>query len=164
MNGVSYAKMQLEQAFGLLNLAADGMTDEQYNLDPQGTCNSASKTHVHSLTAVDFFVLNRAKGADMLWPKFATEHGLPANSTEIWGFDGVIPMATMKQFAEQLKAASVEYVASLKDDDLDKKVNAGPFGEQTIAFLIQLGGMHAAGHAGDIAAVKGMQGLKGLPF
>jgi hypothetical protein len=30
--------------------------------------------------------------------------------------------------------------------------------------VLQLLGMHTAGHAGDMATVKGMQGLKGLPF
>jgi hypothetical protein len=164
MNGVSYAKMQVTQAFSLLKGTADGMTDEQYNFNPGGTCNPAAKNHVHSLTAVDFFVLNKAQGSKMLWPEFAPKHGLPANSTEIWAFDGIIPLAPIKEFGAEIQKATMEYVDTLTDADLDRTVETGVFGTQTVAFLIQLAAMHAVGHTGDIAAVKGLQGLKGLPF
>jgi hypothetical protein len=58
----------------------------------------------------------------------------------------------------------VEYISSIGDDDLDREVETQFFGKKDVAYLLQLAAMHAAGHAGDIAAVKGAQGLKGLPF
>ena len=164
MKATDYVKLQTEQAFGLLKMAADGMDDAQYNLDPQGTCNAAAKSHVHSLTAFDFFVINKAKGADMLWPQFASKHGLPANSQEIWGFTGNVPGAAVKEFADQIQKATLDYISTLSDADLDRQIDTQFFGVQSQAFLLQLAAMHAAGHAGDVAAVKGMQGLKGLPF
>jgi hypothetical protein len=164
VKAVDYAKLQTEQAFGLLKLAADGMDDAQYNLDGPGTCNAAAKSHVHALAAFDFFVLNKAKGADMLWPQFGPKHGLPANSQEIWGFAGTISGIAINEFAEQIQKATIEYIASLSDADLDRQVDTQFFGMQSLAYLLQLAAMHATGHAGDVAAVKGMQGLKGLPF
>ena len=164
MKAIDYVKLQTEQAFGLLKMAADGMDDAQYNLDGPGTCNAAAKSHVHALTAFDFFVMNKAKGGSMLWPAFASQHGLPPNSMEIWGHGGVIAGAAIKEFAEQIQKATLDYIATLKDDDLDRPVDTQFFGTQPLAFLLQLASMHAAGHAGDVAAVKGTQGLKGLPF
>ena len=164
MNGAAYAKFQLEQAFNLLNGTAVGMTDDQYNHHPGGTCNPAAKNHVHSLTAVDFFVLNKAAGKEMLWPAFAAKHGLPANSQEIWGYTGAIPLAAITEFGTTVQKAALDYVGSLTDADLDRPVDTQFFGTQSLAFLIQLAAMHAVGHTGDIAAVKGFQGLKGLPF
>ncbi len=164
MNGVSYAKMQLEQNFNLLNMAAAGVDDAQYNYAPQGTCNPISKTHVHALTGVDFFLLNKAKGDNMMWSEFAPKHGLPAAAQEIWGFQGNIPMAAVNEFGQKVQKGALDYVATLSDADLDRVVDTQFFGQQSVAFLIQLVAMHAVGHAGDISSVKGMQGLKGLPF
>lgn len=164
MKAVDYAKLQTEQAFGLVKIAADGMDDAQYNLDGPGTCNAAAKSHVHALTSYDFFIMNKAKGGEMLWPAFAAKHGLPPNPMEIWGHNATISGAAMKEYAEQIQKATVAYIATLSDADLDRQVDTQFFGMQSLAFLIQLASMHATGHAGDVAAVKGMQGLKGLPF
>jgi len=100
----------------------------------------------------------------MLWPAFAPQHGLPPNPMEIWGHNASISGAAMKEYAEQIQKATLDYIATLKDDDLDRQVDTQFFGTQPLAFLLQLASMHATGHAGDVAAVKGMQGLKGLPF
>jgi hypothetical protein len=164
VKAVDYVKLQAEQAFGLLKMAADGMDDAQYNLDAPGTCNSAAKSHVHALTSADFFIMNKAKGADMLWPAFATKNGLPPNPQEIWGFTGTIPAAALGEYAGEIQKAVVDYIGTLSDADLDRQVDTQFFGTQSLAFLLQLTSMHATGHAGDVAAVKGMQGLKGLPF
>ncbi len=164
MKATDYVKLQTQQAFGLLKMAADGMDDAQYNLAGPGTCNPAAKSHVHALTGFDFFVLNRAKGGEMLWPHFGPKHGLPANPTEIWGFVGTVPSAAVKEFAEQMQAATLSYISTLSDADLDREVDTQFFGKQSVAYVLQLAAMHASGHAGDVAAVKGMQGLKGLPF
>ncbi len=48
--------------------------------------------------------------------------------------------------------------------DLDREIETQFFGRKSAAWLLQLAGVHSVGHGGDIAAVKGMQGLKGLPF
>ena len=164
MKATDYVKLQTEQAFGLLKMAADGMDDAQYNADAPGTCNAAAKSHVHALTGFDCFVLNKAKGGDMLWPQFGPKNGLPANPTEIWSFAGTISGAAIKAFADEIQRETLSYISTLTDTDLDGEVDTQFFGKQSRAYVLQLAAMHATGHAGDVAAVKGMQGLKGLPF
>jgi hypothetical protein len=49
--------------------------------------------------------------------------------------------------------------------DLEHKVDTGFMGEQTTAFIVgNVCVWHVAEHNGEIAALKGAQGLKGLPF
>ena len=56
-------------------------------------------------------------------------------------------------------------MAGLTPADLERKVDTGFIGEQTIAFVLgNIGVWHVAEHNGEIAALKGAQGLKGLPF
>jgi hypothetical protein len=164
VDSVTYARKALEQSFGLFNTIADGMTDEQYNWQPGGTCNAIAKSHVHAMTSVDFFINGTLKGAQMEWPAFATANGLPANPMEIWGYSGAIPLAPMKEYGQKVQKSALEYAASLNESDLDREIDTPFFGKQTAAFILMLTGMHAIGHGGDMSAVKGIQGLKGLPF
>jgi len=163
MDAMRYATSQLEQGINLLNVAADGMTQEQYDFAPPGTCNAAAKSHVHALAALELFVLNSAKGDPMRWPETAQTLGLPANPLEVFSHAGTIPMDAIKEYGKSVKQSTLEYLGTLGADDLDRKI-ATRFGEQTIAWTVQLMTVHLAGHAGDIAAVKGIQGIKGLPF
>ena len=164
MDAITYAKQGLERTFSLFNNIADGMTPEQYNWHPAGTANSIARSHVHAMTSVDFFISGTLAGAEMGWKTFAAANGLPANPMEIWSFTGQVPLAAMKAYSQGVQKAAIDYVASLKDADLDREVETSFFGKQTAAFMIGLAGIHAMGHAGDMSAVKGLQGLKGLPF
>ena len=164
MNATAYARLQLEQAFSLMNGTAQGMDDKQYNWKPEGTCNPIGKNHVHAMTAVDFFLNFLAQGKAPLWQPVAAEHGLPQNSLEIWKFDGKIPLDAINAYGQQVQKSALDYVATLSDADLDRELDTKFIGTQSVAFLVQLSGMHTVGHAGDIAALKGIQGMKGLPF
>ncbi|HYM16598.1 MAG TPA: DinB family protein [Dehalococcoidia bacterium] len=164
MNAAGYAKLQLEQAFNLMNAASDGMDETQYNWAPAGTCNSVAKSHVHAASSIDFFINHIAQGKPLAWPEHGPKLGLPANPQEIWSFSGTVPIAPIAEYSRQLQKAALDYVATLQDSDLDRQIDTQFFGKQSLAFIVQLVGLHCAGHTGDISAVKGMQGLKGLPF
>lgn len=164
MNAASYAKLQLEQAFNLMNAASDGMDEAQYNWAPAGTCNSVAKSHVHAVTSIDFFLNSVAQGKPLAWPEHGPKAGLPANPMEIWSFSGAVPMAAINEYSRQMQKAALAYVETLSDGDLDREIDTQFFGKQSLAYIVQLVGLHCAGHTGDISAVKGAQGLKGLPF
>jgi hypothetical protein len=165
MNATSYAKLQIEESFNLMNAVADGMDDSHYNWAPGGTCNSIAKSHVHALTSIDFFVNIVAKGGGaLLWPEHGPKAGLPGNPMEIWGFSGTVPLAAMKEYGQAVQKAALDYIGTLSDGDLDREIETQFFGRRSLAFIVQLIGLHCAGHTGDMATVKGMQGLKGLPF
>jgi hypothetical protein len=164
MDAVTYAKKSLEQAFGLFNVITDGLTDEQYNWKPEGTANTIAKSHVHAMSSVDFFITATLAGGEMAWKPLAERSKLPANPTEIWAHAGPIPFAPIKEYGLTVQKAALDYVSTLTDADLDREVETPFFGKKNAAFLISLSGVHVMGHGGDIAAVKGLQGLKGLPF
>jgi hypothetical protein len=75
----------------------------------------------------------------------------------------VLALAPVLAYAEAVRLATDAYLASLTDDELDRRVSF--FGsESSVAGVLVRFVAHTAGHAGEIAAVKGMQGLQGLPF
>jgi len=164
MNAVRYAKEQLSEAFNLFNVCADGMDDGQYNFQPPGTCNTPAQSHVHAMSSMDFFLNAMLRSGQMRWPQLAGQHGLPANPMEIWRYQGNVPYEPMKEYARAVQQDVLDYVGALKDDDLERIVKTQFFGEKSVAWILMLAVDHTMGHGGDIAAVKGMQGLKGLPF
>lgn len=166
MNGVEYAKSNLESCLGLLGTCAGQMDDAQYNWKPGGTANTAAKSHVHAISSVDFFITGIVRGEmqSLQWGGFAAKNGLPENPMGIWTFEGNVPYAAMQEYAQSVQKGALDHVSTLKDEDLDRELETNFFGKKSIAFLLQLAGMHAVGHGGDIAAVKGLQGMKGLPF
>ena len=90
----------------------------------------------------------------------------PGGFNPDWARAVRMKLPAFREYAKAVYAASDAYVAGLSDADLDRKVQTGFVGEQTIGFVItNILGWHAAQHTGEIAALKGrMQGLKGLPF
>jgi hypothetical protein len=164
MNGSAYAALALRETFNLMNAASEGMDEAQYNWAPGGTCNSVAKSHVHAATSMDFFINAIAQGKPLLWTERGAKAGLPGNPMEIWGFGGTIPMDTINAYSNEMQKIVLDYVGSLSDADLDREIDTQFFGKKSLGWIIQLVGLHCAGHTGDISAVKGMQGLKGLPF
>ena len=164
MKAKDYARTQVEGALDFLATCAKDMDEAQYNHKPEGKCNSAAKLHAHALSGADFFVTGVLAGKPSKWPEFASQTGLPENAMEIWGSDATISPTVMQAYAEAIKGPILEYVDSLSDEDLDREIDTRFAGKQTIAWVLQLAGSHTVGHAGEISAVKGTQGLKGLPF
>jgi hypothetical protein len=70
----------------------------------------------------------------------------------------------VNEYGARLTKLAGDYIASLSDADLDRQLETQFFGIQSVGYMLQLAAMHAVGHAGDIAAIKGIQGVKGLPF
>jgi len=166
MNTAEFARKNLEESMSLLAACAGGMNEAQYNWNPGGTANSAAKSHVHAASSVDFFIngLVRGEMQSLRWGKFAEKHGLPGSPLGIWAFEGTVPYEAMQEYAKEVARSAAEHVGTLSDADFDREIETQFLGKRSVAFLVQLAGTHAAGHGGDIAAIKGMQGLKGLPF
>ena len=164
MKATEYARSQVGGALDFLATCAKEMDEAQYNHKPDGKCNPAGKLHAHALSGADFFVTAMLQGQAPKWPEFAAQTGLPANAMEIWGSDATIKSSVMEAYASAIKDPILAYIDSLTEDDLDREVETRFMGTQTVAWVLQLVASHTLGHAGEISAVKGIQGLKGLPM
>ena len=104
----------------------------------------------------------------------------PLLETEGWGerlgVDGAGPrdsgawagkrfdLATVRDFAAAVQAATDAFLAEVSDEVLERVMQT-PMGEQrAIDVLANVGPSHVASHWGEIAALRGVQGEKGLQF
>jgi hypothetical protein len=145
------------------------LTEEQLNWSPPGTANSIATILLHVTGTDDTFINMRALGRPTVW-----ESGNWSERIGIAGTPGrggywdeanaaTFALAPILEYVTAVRASVDEYVGSLTDDELSRLVQSIG-GEQPMAAVIGLIIVHAAGHFGEIAALKGAQGAKGLPF
>lgn len=84
---------------------------------------------------------------------------------ESWAKDVKVDLAKFREYAQKVYAQTDEYLATLKEEDLDQEVDMGAFGKYTLAFVLtNFSLLHLANLAGEVSAAKGFQGHKGYPF
>jgi hypothetical protein len=152
--------------------ADDSMKDtsvEQFNWTPPGTANPISAIFVHLLNSEDFFVQVIMQEKPRLW-----EEGGWSEKTGVKNIPGFgntwdefkhasLALEPVLGYQQVVRAATDAYLDKLTPDALERKVKFGG-GERSVAAMFILLASHTLCHAGEIAALKGVQGGKGLPY
>jgi hypothetical protein len=123
----------------------------------------------HLLFGLDAMINQVAAGKEPLLVSgdWMARTGIPGPSlrqTPEWG-QAAYRLEGLQAYAEAVFASADAYFDGASDADFDAEVPS-PLGGmvQRGSFLGGLGVVHLAAHAGEIAALKGVHGFKGLPF
>jgi hypothetical protein len=123
----------------------------------------------HLLFGLDAMVNQIAAGKEplLLSGDWLGRTGIPGpnlRQTPEWGL-APYDLEGLQAYAEAVFASVDAYLDGASDADLDRDVPS-PLGGTVQAgnFLGGLGVVHFSAHAGEIAALKGVHGFKGLPF
>ncbi len=166
---------QLKAAHSTLEQTMDGVTNEIAHFQPAGTANPIAGTYAHLVFSEDMFVhgfLNTDK------PLFETTFKDKTGASELhpmewqvaypkWLREVKLDVDTFRQYAKAVFAETEKYVATLSDEELQKDVDMSAFNmppKKTYDFIANLISGHAYPIMGEIAVLKGLQGLKGYPF
>ncbi len=166
---------QLQAVHGVLEQTMDGVTEEVAHFQPAGKANPIAGTYAHLVFSEDLFVhgfLKKTKSLGETTFKDAT------GASEVhpmewqvaypkWLREVKLDVKKFRAYAKAVFAASEEYVGFLTDTDLDKEIDMSAFGmgnKKTSDFIANLLSGHAYSIMGEIAVLKGIQGLKGYPF
>jgi len=175
MNRVSLLREQLKQAEQFVFMTVGDVTPEEAHWTPPGIANPLGATLAHLVLGEDAFVQGMFKGTTPLAAgSWAGKVGIsepppppfPPKSWYDWGRKVQVDLAALQEFGKAVFAATDEYVAGLKDDDLDRSIDLSGvgFGNQTTAWVISNGVLgHRLAHWGEISCLKGLQGSKGFP-
>ena len=132
------------------------------------TINKIGSLYAHSFIAEDMMVNGMGKdGTPLLmsdgWAqKLGIEKPNPYQDEHL--ADLTIDLEALREYATAIAQSTEDFLANATDEQLNKEIE-GPNGKQPfISFFSKIGLTHIAGHWGEIAALKGVQGLKGLPF
>ncbi len=143
------------------------VTPEQFNWAPPGTANTISATFIHLTSVEDNFIQNVLQGKPRVWDTgdWCAKTGVKKTPSigESWDEfrHANLALEPMFEYQKAVWAATDAYLARLTAEELDRIVKfAGR--EWIAADVLLLAVSQALSHAGEIAALKGAQGAKGL--
>jgi hypothetical protein len=147
-----------------------GLTNAQANWLPEGRPASIIGQYAHIVTGEDWLINVKAKGAA---PLMATSHAgrtgfvepPPIIGWNNWAQETSIDLPALRDYAQAVYQATDAYLASISDEELNRPVDMSEvgLGQQTVASAIGLALLNGALHCGEIACLKGLQGLVGYP-
>ncbi|MGZ3663992.1 MAG: DinB family protein [Ktedonobacterales bacterium] len=180
MDATTALREQLASTHWLLEQCVEGLTPKQLWWIPPGTANTVADNYLHVILNEDDIVHEVLQAQPPLSTSTWAEkvglsgtpglHGAGVHRSEEWArwIRSVrVDWATFRQYAQAVHAASDSYLADLGAQELDRQIDLSSFrlNVQSLNFaLYNLVIGHAATHVGEIAAIKGCQGLTGHPF
>jgi hypothetical protein len=171
MNAIDTIRESIQWGHQLLEMVMADVTDEEARWAPPGLANPIGALYAHAVLDLDAIVNGMLRGGE---PRFATEWsgqlGAAAPQMSLgyeWGRSIQPDLAALRKFGQTALADTEAYLDQLQEADLDRTVdltNAG-LGTRNVSWVLNaLVASHLNNMAGEISALKGIQGKKGYPF
>jgi hypothetical protein len=171
MNAISYIRQEIEWGHQLLEMVTADLTPDLAQWTPPGIANPVGALFAHAVLSEDVVVNGMLRQSAPLYASsWAGKSGVQApqgNLSLDWarGLKPNLPM--LREYAKAVYAATNDYLNSLKDENLDTPLDLSSvgLGQRTLGWaLAALIAGHLHNMAGEISALKGVQGAKGYPF
>lgn len=164
-------KVQFEMAKMVFDMAVGDLTQEDASARvPGANINTIGAIYAHAVHGLDH-MLSAVTGAQQLLLNegdWMDKTGITSASiiqAPEWG-EREYKLAGLKEYSEALFGRIFAFLEGVTDAQLDAEVpspiGTGP--SPVTRVITGFGLMHVAQHTGEIAALKGVQGRKGLPF
>ena len=169
---VELLRAQFKGAHDVLEGTMEGVTADQAHWSPPGLANPLGATYGHVLTSEDGIFNGAIQGGQPLMAStWAGKVGLSEMppmgfSWDAWGRKVQVDVAALKAYGQAVYAATDEYLGTLADSDLGQEIDltAMGLGKYTLGELASIMLSNVNWHTGEIACLKGLQGLKGYQF
>lgn len=166
----TYLRGQLTFAHTTLERVVEDLpSDLLHKAIPGSTTPNIAAIYAHAVLAEDNILNGMIMGrAPLFNADLAAKTGVPMNPTpqqnDAWAKSIKMNLPAFREFAQTVYANTDKIVADMDDATAEAIVDT-PLGKQPRQeFVGGLGVTHMWGHLGEIAALKGVEGLKGLPF
>jgi hypothetical protein len=168
MDVKNYLILQASSMRELEDATFQGLTDEQLGWIPPGTANPIGLTALHMISSMDYF-LSVLTGKPRLWDAQGWKGQFNLAEPPGYGDDwstfrhGTVTVEGLKSYQVVVRVELDFYLQALTPEELDRRVKFFSDSDPVAAVVALLFG-HWMLHAGEIAALKGVYGTKGLPF
>lgn len=168
MDARSIHLQDIGAAINYLKMVMADVSQEQAQWVPPGTVQTIAATYAHILLSTDWQYHKLFKGLPALYEsEWAGRTGIsaitPAQTLE-WGKSVQVDLGQARLYGEAVLAGLVAFAAA---EDLERSIDMSGIGAGTQSLSWCLS-MVVSGHLfvliGEIAALKGIQGLKGDAF
>lgn len=168
MNGNEVLQQSIGFAAYYIQQVMADVSAEDAHRDPGGTMQTIAATYAHAVISTDWQIHSFFSGKPALYEgEWAGKTGVGEVSPMItpeWGKGVQVDLPQLNAYAQAVFGKLMEYVAAA---DLDQAVDLSLINAGTQSLGWCLGNLvagHLAALTGQIAAVKGIYGLKGDAF
>ena len=171
MNGVNAIREGIQWGSEILEMVMADATDEQARWAPPGIATPIGAVYAHAYLAADGVVRAMLQGeAPFYATTWADKLGIEKPQMNLdfdWARALVPDLAALRLYGQAVLAEVYLYLDKLSDDDLDREVDLSGvgLGTRTVSWVLNA---LVAGHlnemAGEVSALKGVQGARGYPF
>jgi len=169
MQTLEFIRSSVVAVNGMVDTAMQDLTDEVVSWHPGGTANTIAQLLAHLVSGQDLLVNDKllvGGGTPLHDSGWAAKTGIPLERPWIWQREvWRLNLPAFDEFRREVAASALRLVDAMTEAELDREASwiRGP--ERPVAMLWQTIFInHGLGHCGEISAIKGMQGLKGLPI
>ena len=168
MDTLEYLKEQIGSMRSLQESVLKEISDEAYNHGPLGTISSIGVIWLHMVAGEDGF-LSIITGDETLWESKGWKDRFGLEKTPNFGEDWkkyeevVLPIELLREYTTAVKERCQQILERVTLESLDETVKFFTDSDPKSSVWILLVG-HTLLHAGEISAIKGVLGDKGLPF
>jgi hypothetical protein len=169
MDARDLLRQQFRECNEWLAATMQGVTNDHAHWKPPGSANPLGATYAHALLSQDIIGNVVVKGgAPLAATTWAGKVGIseppPTEDVRSWGQwarNVKVDLDALRAYGEAVQTAVDGVFMSLTDADLSRKLEA--FGGSTVMFMLS-GALigHTHDHTGEIACLKGLQGVKGF--
>jgi hypothetical protein len=168
MDTVEFIRQAVDAVHGKVDDATTPMTAELLNNVPPGTANPISAVFVHCVSIEDLFIQDVLQGKPRLWELQGWQSKIGVQHSPDYGGNWdefkhcTLALEPLLAYQQAVRSATSAYLQHLTLDDLDRPVKFHGR-DRSVASMLTLLITHTMCHAGEIAVLKGIQGVKGLP-
>jgi hypothetical protein len=171
MDAIALLREQIKAAHQFLEDTMADVTPEQAAWMPPGVALPLGGLYVHGICGEDFAVNRLLKDGQPLYAStFTGTSGIsdpaPYISRE-WAAALTLDLARAREYAQAVYAATDEYLAGLRAEDLDgmADLSAEGWGAWPLHLVLtRFVAAHIDNMTGEISCLKGLQGVKGYPI
>ncbi|MEZ4732982.1 MAG: DinB family protein [Caldilineaceae bacterium] len=165
---INLLREQYQQSHEWLQGTMQGVDEGSAHFQPGGLVSPIAGHAAHAVTGLDFLLIGTVGGKQpLLVSNFADKAGIskPSQDGDWLGADRgvVMNVAEFTTYQAAVFAAVDDLLAGFTDSDLTREVDSS-FGKMTVGWWLNTMLLNTYSHTGEIAAIKGLQGLKGYPF
>jgi DinB superfamily len=171
MNAVAAIREGVQWGSYLLEMVMADVTHEQARWAPPGIANPIGALYAHAYLSADGVVKAWLQGeAPFYATTWADKLGIEKPDMQLdyeWARALSPDLAALRLYGQAIVAEVYRYLAKLSDDDLDRGVDLSGvgLGTRTVSWVLNaLIAAHLNDMAGEISALKGVQGARGWPF
>jgi uncharacterized damage-inducible protein DinB len=161
-----YLTGEMENVQRLVGIALQDLDNEAVNWQPGGTANSIGKILAHVTGTQDRSINVTILGGRSVFEAggWSAKTGIPAEPAAIWQEGWTLDLEAFAAYHAALTQATAAFMESLAESDLDREVQYSQGPRPAGWVLRNIVFHHSLYHSGEIFTLKGLRGLKGLPF